>query len=385
MRSGEFNFAAIAAVAGRLAMAAVVLGTFTALAADKVTFSDSNKSKDPADVAKPASKASRSFQNPFESTGPKGSSLQGVTAPPFSPSAPSESTPSPLTARERQMLEDRRDWIMRTPGNGSYSERDVNRALGVKEYDAGANASKSADKGWLMRYYEQGQSSKNASTKGLPETMRTQPMGLESSGRNGNRSLTTKDSANWSQSGERALDMQESVTGLPGGLEKSAADHDWMQASRMGSAKSPRFDAPRNLGLDLDPEITGPNALQGQQLQGITKILGRDPIQSTLPSSASLLDTGLGSVNAYPDSTRNALNPVVAKPAADNKVPFQPGFAAGERPEKSLQLKSSAVLDGLGANSYFAPVPEKPADVPLVQQRGVHSMKTQIEMPRRSH
>jgi hypothetical protein len=97
------------------------------------------------------------------------------------------------------------------------------------------------------------------------------------------------------------------------------------------------------------------------------------------------LDTGLGSVNSYTDPTREALNPVTGKPIPDTKAPFQPGFAASERPEKTLQVQPSLALQGIGARTYLAPPLGKPTSVPLVEQRGLHSMKVQIEMPRRSY
>ncbi len=358
-----------------------------ALAGEKVTFSDSASKPSFRDDAKRNPGRSVSFDNPFESFGARGSSsLQGVTARPFAPSsAAAQPEAAPLTKRELDLFNERRNWILQAPDGGRLGETDANKAFGVEGFQSrpsvGAGSGLDSRKGDLVNYYEH----------------------LESTSGTG--------SAAHSPAAQRNEANRFSDSNLPAGDSGGAPANPFAGSSGF-SALTPLGDSPYGRSpFAIPPTRTGEqpnnwlqNALrqitqsiskkaasqqdagnlgggaQPTDLSGMAMVLGQQPISS--PIAASPI-TSLDPVSSYPDSTREALNPVVGQTTTPKASPLDPNFAS-EKMDKQLQFPTSAALQGLGANTFLAPSPAKTLDSPLVERRSLQSIKVQFDLPKRS-
>jgi len=96
--------------------------------------------------------------------------------------------------------------------------------------------------------------------------------------------------------------------------------------------------------------------------------IGRDPISSLDP------------VTAYPDPTRQALNPVVSSPVGSLGSPLQAASPGRDRP---LASSPSSVMRDLGGGSFRGAFSPSAASPILNERRTLNSMKVTLEAPRR--
>lgn len=368
-------------------------GVASTTAQEQVIFSDP-KSKTSA-PAESQSKVKRSmgWENPFNNFKP-GNSLQGITAPPFAP--PDSLTPSrsPLTPRERDLFLERRDWILRAPGSEADSEQDVNRAFGVREHGVEGNASEStAPKGDLLRYYERLESSDTPPGAPQPgaDPLRNSagPLGFNSTpGRDGYR-----------PPGERSLEPRVSAPAFLAdpqadsrepGQEANSGIRAWVdnpfQRDRSSGREPSSATSERSVLSSLTP-LTAPGiapaASPETELTGVARLLGANPIVSPV---SELSITSLDPVTAYPDPTREALNPVVVSPTRNLSGSLVPqDLLAAESLERRPNLAPSATARGPLENPFRSMSGAIGGSESTVGgKRKLHSIKAQIELPGRS-
>lgn len=360
----------------------VGLGCQSALvsAGEKVTFSDTARQPTLPDTSKQRdSGRSLSFQNPFESFGSRGGSLNGVTARPFAPSTlmPPAAPAVPLTKREMDLLDERRNWILQTPDGGKLGETDADKAFGVDDF-GGKSAGKSNstldnDQGDLVRYYKslEVRSGADAATPGQDVLKNT--VG----------SLGNQDSRSDSLGATPANPFAE-PTGLSALSQPRDSAFDSLRSPAAAQENGWLTKSLREINASANRGVVGGldavNGAPAKDLSGMAMVLGQSPITSPIAASPiSKLDP----LSTYPDSTRDALNPVVGQALDAKKSPLQPAFTASEKFNKSLQLPPSTALQGLGA-SMLAPSASPSIASPLAQPRSLSSTKVQFELPKRS-
>jgi hypothetical protein len=375
-------------------------GGIAALAGEKVTFSNSDRRPNaPAtDPRKAKVNGTRSIENPFESFGRGSSSLEGVTAPPFAPSAPTPEPQAPLTDKERRLLDQRQNWILRSADDYQRDQNDANRAFGVEQFDdKGGTRRPEASKGKLVDYYERLSKSQEAGAQAVPEALRNSGL----SGRTGGSldSRTGRRDPGASQPDGSLAPMR--ATGFAGDrtdLSFEAAFSEPESGARFGEERlgDNRLGADRqgddspewlrtalgqsgalSLGGPATTPLSSPGGIAGEELRGVSRILGSSPIGNPLSS--------LDPVTAYPDPTREILNPVVGRPVGASLRPAAPGALAGpDQLGRSLPLGgASSVLDGgpgLAQQSGLGKV----LDASAPERRSLHSIKVNLEMPKRS-
>ncbi len=349
-----------------------------AWAGEKVTFSDTDRRPTLPDANKRDTGRSINFENPFTSFGSRGGSLNGVTARPFAPST-LMTTPqtTPLTKRELDLLNERRNWILQRPDGGKLGETDADKAFGVDDF-GGKSAGKSNstldnDQGDLVRYYKslEDRSGADAATPGQDALKNTvgslgnQDSRSESLGATpANPFAEPTGLSTLSQPRDSAFDSLRSPT--------AAQENGWLTKS----LREINASANRGVAGGLDTV----NGAPAKDLSGMAMVLGQSPIASPIAASPiSKLDP----LSTYPDSTREALNPVIGQSLDSKKSPLQPAFTASEKFDKALRLPPSTALQGLGA-SMLAPSASRSIASPLAQPRSLSSTKVQFELPKRS-
>lgn len=350
-----------------------------ALAGEKVTFSDTGRKPTLPDANKRDTGRSINFENPFASFGSRGSSLNGVTARPFAPStlmtAPQA---APLTKRELDLLNERRNWILQTPDGGKLGETDADKAFGVDDFGGKSAGSKGTtldnSQGDLVNYYRRLEATSGAdSAAPAPEALKSSVSSLS------NPTSRSDDSpaapANPFAEPTGISSLSQSRDNVFGTLRSPTLgqEQDWVTKSLRqinGSASGGVAD-----------RLNAANGPQPTDLSGMALVLGQSPITSPIAASPiSKLDP----IGAYPDSTREALNPVVGQALDSKKSPLQPAFATTEKFDKALQLPPSTALQGLGANSFLAPSASRSIASPLAQPRSLNSTKVQFDLPTRA-
>jgi hypothetical protein len=118
----------------------------------------------------------------------------------------------------------------------------------------------------------------------------------------------------------------------------------------------------------------------------VANLLGSSPIESAIDSfSSSVTDP----INAFPDLTRQEINPVTATGLARSSIkPLFPDPQAGKGRVAQAQLRDTArpsVLDSLPtpSRSYLPPEPKRSSslDPAFSPTKSVH---THLEIPRRT-
>ncbi len=371
----------------RWALAGAVLAWYgcqgtSALAGEKVTFSDSVRKPTLPAESKRNTGRSVSFSNPFEDFGARGSSsLRGVTARPFAPSAPmAQPDATPLTKRELDLLNERRNWILQAPDGGKLGETDANKAFGVDGFEGGkkggVGSGLDSSQGDLVNYYQRLEATSGTGSAATPPAVvRSSVNGLSSP------TLSSDDS------GGAPANPFAGPTGFSARNQTRESPFEIRRVSPAEQDRDSLNNALRQITSSASKAVAGPQdagigGVQPADLSGMAMILGRNPISS--PIAASPISS-LDPIAAYPDSTREALNPVLGQAATPKPLPFQPSFATSEKFDKALQLPPSTALQGLGANTFLAPpsVP-KSLDSPLVERRSLQSIKAQFDLPKRS-
>lgn len=348
--------------------------TCGASAGEKVTFTDKRSPHEPVTQSRPGT-ARVTIESPLGSFSPGSSSLRGIPAPPFS-----SPRPAPLTPQQREALDQRRDWIMQTPDDRLADSEKVNRALGVRDYsaeDAGKTAEEATENGTLLRFYEKleaGESADLPAATGQASSEPTEslsPLGLDGA-------PTFPGAQPHAPSGEwsPAYGTPSSWNnGVPAGrLEPFRVPPRALGAMerpfepRRGAESTSSFLRQVIAGTEGAPEPSG-----------IERLLGGSPISSPIASPIVRSPiTSLDPVTAYPDPTREALNPVVTSPIGSLNSPLQAGAATSPRSlltTPSLMGRTLVGSESVGGSLKAGSRNDRGA---------LQSIKVQLEMPRRS-
>lgn len=302
MSGRRFNRVPRAAIV--MTMAAGVL--FCSLwAGEKVRFSDSKESP----TMPEAEKKDRSRSSSFGGLLDKDDSLGGVTAVPFSSGFAPSSKPAAkgLTARERELLDRRRNWIQMTPDDLALSERTADRAFGVRGFSLeDLQDKREPRKGDLQRYLdkldernrkEQEKAEADSSSKGLLSFLGSDLFKSEKgeAAREGTETSRVRQAM--------GLELLELGSWTRQDDMWFGRNRDSLPDSLVGSSMSELFKG----GL----RAPGFNRFQPTRLEATdskpTADLGADALAKPLLGA-------LDPVNFQPDLTRQQLNPVVAPP-----------------------------------------------------------------------
>ncbi len=362
---------------------------------EKVTITDSEQPRSKLEQSKkPRPQRSWRFENPLDRIGrPGGGSLEGVTAPPFAPNTPGLEVTPPLTEKELREWKQRQNWIQRRTEDLGGPESDPHRALGVRDTEQpGTPEDPTAGKGWLTEYYDELGKAQTEAGRGAPDPLRDRdrqkrdrnnPSGFpELSDRarpDAGDSLRPieaggfagSEGSPWQGSKTSTADPYEVQPDLERGPNRQPT---WLRRSpgpgRDRSSVSPVF-APQSLAAEPP---------SGSPLQGVARILGNNPIGNPLATAPI---SSLDPVTAYPDPTREALNPV--KPVEGRVQPIQPsGLAGMENPGRGRMLTTTPGVLGNESSAAQRMGISQPVGGATEERRPLHSIKVNIDMPRRS-
>lgn len=380
-------------------------GCAGALAGERVTFSNAEQRPNTpvADPRKAKPGRSYSIENPFENFGRKGSSLDGVTAPPFAPTVSLPEPQLPLTDKERRLLDQRQNWIFRSTDDIQRDQEDAHRVFGVEQFEDNGGGQKSeGGKGKLVEFYERLSKSEQEANDALTDKVRTsirsnrsprpgrypgdagRGEGPDADGQGG--SFVRGDESEGSLAPVRPMGLggfdsgpgSEFERGFTGGDRmgrdfdtRSANDRpDWLKAALE------RNDVLGQSAVSAGPLGAG-DGLAAGELRGINRILGSSPIGNPLSS--------LDPVAAYPDPTREAMNPVLGRPLANSMRPALSGpLMQSDAPARSLSLGGPSPLFGPGPALAPQGVLGSAAGIRAPERPAMHSIKMNLDLPRRA-
>lgn len=380
------------------------------IAGDKVTFSDADAAAPRLEKSvrtAPQEQGRRRWESFLDrlSSPSRGGSLEAVTPPPFAPAVPGTETVVPLTEKEWRQLKERQNWIHRRPEDLGKTDRDTPGVLGVRGENQPAMSeplptTSKARQGWLADYYEQLSKNRSESETSIPEPLRNAPWSARDRRRPSNvlpeatpwegappqmgESLRPVEAAGFGRSGPAAWERSAPATERPREtdtpVEEVAREPSWLR--NPGSPDRGRF----SLSPLAGPAPTSPGA---PALEGVARIFGQNPIGNPLtaaPLAANPLSS-LDPVTAYPDPTRELLNPVTpvkSGQGTDTKA-AAPGLNSAETtPARSRMLSaspgplSSVAPAGAGADVRLPATPSPD------ERRALQSIKLNLELPRRS-
>jgi hypothetical protein len=297
----------------------------------------------------------------------------------------------PLTEKELRLLDQRQNWIFRTPSDLKRDHEDAHTVFGVRELESGAPGDRpeaGGSRARLVDYYDRlGRERETRSSDGMNSARDTQP-GTEKPG------------------------QASPILAFPEGLSRNEGSLAPVHPPGFGGPASPlappgvftstdaTFNEPevRPIFPDSDwtrndwtrsglpmrespiaapfPAMDGPVA---EQLTGVSRILGASPIGNPLSS--------LDPVTAYPDPTREPLNPVIGRPVNASSRPLGALPTAGEAPQaggRTTPFSTSPAI--LATTPGLAPgaVPGRAADSSAPERRTLQSMKVNLDLPRRA-
>lgn len=379
-------------------------------AGDKVTFSDADAAAprlEQSQKTTPPGQGKRRWENLLDrlSSPARGGSLEAVTPPPFAPAVPGTETVVPLTEKEWQRLKERQNWIRRRPEDLGKTDRDTPGFPGMRGENQSALPEPSptppkARQGWLTEYYEQLSKNRSEAETAIPEPLRNAPWSARDRRRPSNglpeatpwegapppqgESLRPVEATGFGRTEPAAWERSTLATERPrendSPAEEIARDPSWLR--NPGSPERSRF----SLSPLAGPSPTSPGA---PALEGVARILGQNPIGNPLaaaPLAANPLSS-LDPVTAYPDPTRELLNPVTPVKSGQGTDPkaVAPGLSSAETaPARSRMLSASpgplSSVAPAGAGSDI----RLPATPSPDERRPLHSIKLNLELPRRS-
>jgi len=346
--------------------------------ADRAKFSDSKE----APLLPEAATKNPFIERSLSGLPDRNSSLDAAKAIPFSSVQQAPLTKS-LTTRERELLEDRSSWILRTPGELVLSEENANKAFGVREFKLELkDTAETRPKGNLERYYDR---------LGEKETVRPEDF------------LNDQAARHFGLAGAGRVDapLGNSAEALPGDGRPSlgAVGSPVSLPLRDGRPGGGVFEASRasmremfgeNTRTLFQPAPNGPNLTRDlrERAEDFRKnVLGvgsASPLETRGALVESPLAGRLDPINTQPDLTRQELNPVVGRGIAELTGATSPGALDSLKPASAWGLKPS-FSDALLPRS-FGPAAglRDPLGSGLEQPRGPAFSPTILELPRRS-
>lgn len=375
-----------------------------ACAGDKVTFTDSEDAAPRVERSQKTTPQSRRRVENFldRLSQPRGGSLEAVTPPPFAPAVPGNETVVPLTEKEWQRLKERQNWIHRRPEDLGKADRDLPAGLGGRDENQPGlpdrpSTTPKARQGWLTEYYERLSKDRSQAETAVPEPLQNSPWSTRDRRRSSGTGALAETTP-WPGAPSPAGDSLRPVEAAGFGRSEAAA---W-ERSAMTTERPREADSPTD-GLTHEPswlrsagsperDRFGLNPLTAPMptppgtpaLEGVARILGQNPIGN--PLAANPLSS-LDPVTAYPDPTRELLNPVtpVKSGLGQNARSDAPGQGNAETtPARSRMLSASP-----GALSSMTPASagtdvRLPATPSAEARQPLQSIKLNLELPRRS-
>jgi hypothetical protein len=280
-------------------------------------------------------------------------------------------------------MEERRNWILRTPESFSNASdaAGMNRAFGVRETQVeGRQAESQAPKGGIISYYEQLQEA---------EATRQQPT-TDAWLRREARSESVRVGPQGEASPRESWSLQPSLSD-PSFYQRANQNAQFptdpmrLQVNRDLEADS-RFSRYRAQMHELiDPNRPAPlTSTPVNHRSGVAEILGGDPVASPV---ADLFVNTVDPITAYPDPTREALNPVVGTPNSSlAPVSGSPGLLVSSDPARRSGVAPSPLLRSMDEISMDVR-PKSGAQAghgSLNGPRTLQSIKVNLEMPGRS-
>lgn len=367
-------------VSGRLRSITTWGGVFCALltmahAGEKVRFSDT---KNPASASQnPLLRPDRS-ESPFGGLLDRGSSLSGVTAPPFAP--PNQAPVKPLTPRERELLEKRARWIERSPDDISINEKNANDAMGVRDYSLDSlNDPESLSP-------ELGGTDLGKSPKPTEQQLLRQREELKAKKQGG-------DPDRDDQTNSRDPDRRDTSIDFNKEMPHFEAD--------MSVTKSPEPESFLYISRELERDSMATRSASGGGITGMMrttdrpsfmtkaaearseefkKLLGSAPGESAVPG---LKLGGLDSISFQSDLTRKELNPVVVGGPAKASPGLQPSLAETVRPFSPPSSAAGSFTESLLPRAA-APALGAPMLSPIQDRRVMERSPLVLDAPKRT-
>jgi hypothetical protein len=380
-------------------------GPGPARAGDSVIFSDSDKAGEKLEESRkaPARRKPRIENFLDRLSQPRGSSLEAVTPPPFAPTAPGAEAVTPLTEKEWQQLKERQNWIQRRPEDLGKEARDPQRAFGVREQNQpGSPGNPKARQGWLVEYYQQLSKTRAEAENAVPGPLRDASGASRDRRREGGQSYgaLAGDGATRPGAGESLRPVGapgfSRVEVAPGERSPAASDDLPFSAENLLNSPSANEKGGRDpswlrSASGLERPRTGFSPLPGMPVAPVNpavaevnRLLGNDPLGNPLAANPT---SSLDPVSTFPDPTREVLNPVTPAKSGEGRDAL---LAPAARPSLETQPTRSRMLSG--TPGILGPEPPGTARSPLSQppgaapeeRRGLHSIKLNLELPRRS-
>lgn len=315
---------------------------------------------------------------------PRGSSLEGVTAPPFASPSVAPRSLRPFTGRDA--LDKNKDWLVKSVEGMSLDEDATAKAFGVRDYSPKAGS-------LLSTAHEE--SSSGAA------------IGDNSASISKSKSQKSREEERWKEfspaaSGERPLMPVVSSSG--GKTVSDSADNerapvvfsDTDMLDRIGNRDIDALGGP-NRNNDLVRAVLNP--VNPNDVLGVLKrdsanranAAPRDEFRALLGlekkglsgTTRGLMGGAGDVVNTQPDMTRQEINPVAPPPATGVKTAGMPSFSANPALEAAQNQFRPPVLEGISSRA-FAPSVVESSLAPVTDLRKRSISPTILPVPKRS-
>jgi hypothetical protein len=355
---------AAGALSGRVLAAEKVRG-------QKVRFSDSKESPAMPDGAK--KDRSSSFGGLLD----RNSSLGGVEAVPFSSVYTPSSKPADkgLTSRERDLLDQRNNWMQLNPDDFGLTEKSASKAFGVREYSLeDFQNQRQQRKGDLQRYVDK------LDEKSRKEQDKAEAVSSEKSSSYLSGGDLAKPDKGESTRERTEFGQGREATGL--GLTEfgilTRLDDKWFGRNRDTSPDSLVKSGMLNLFRD-GFRAPGLNRFQPDRADGMLK---RPTGELDANSISKPLLGALDPVNFQPDLTRQQLNPIIGQTINQASQAATVNLSDSLRPLGPAALFTRpGVVDGLNLGVATPPITATPG-LPLQPQKDRFS-PAMFEIPKR--
>ncbi|RME93168.1 MAG: hypothetical protein D6766_08670 [Verrucomicrobia bacterium] len=283
-------------------------------------------------------------------------SLEAITVTPFQyrPRTPSARARI-LTPEELEAIDEQRNWLFRSPDQIGLTEENLHRALGIRslpeteDWTKNRNLRAGAMERRLNDEREKADAERTAEAMQMRQWLKED--GTDSPFFGANRQAPALQDApvHLEESG-LADQTDPALENSLEAVERSMLD---FRQSIERLTRGQVFEFGAGAGGSLDPAASLPGLGGPLERVGTTDRLLQKPVESPIgPGLASTLDP----VNAYPDLTRQELNPVTPRPGSELVRPSVGGLNALERP-------GTGVAAGLGGPNRLDPF-RQPASNP---------------------
>jgi hypothetical protein len=318
-------------------------------------------------------------------------SFRPITQMPYNPPRPGAARV--LTLRERQMLDQDKNWIFQDPSETGLTDRNLHRALGVRSVETEVEEGEDSDQ--LMTAMER-----------YVTSQQDRDRDLTAGGEEGSGEVTPQ--ASWMQdtgSSPSRFQLQPEAQAL-------REDPLYLEMTGLADRTDPEIERALEAARESERELrmTLQQAARGQMFGIETRSLGRSlqrgrsgnrqqsALEGLLGSRAaregerpvsSRVGSMLDPVNAYPDLTRQELDPVVARPnGAGESSASMPLFSSPQNASSSLAGRSSRGISDLlrpsAANNSLMPAMSNPQDSLQPSYSPTKNMQLRLQLPGRT-